>query len=94
MVAPKGAVFVASLNFTRKSSVQAVGQLSVNCWYTAGRQLAMQQYTDRLLGELFFTFSQISTTSIPHHQNYSGAINNEHVCSFYEYTKWPFLVTV
>ena len=30
----------------------AVGQLSVNCWYTAGRQ-----YTDRLLGELFFTFT-------------------------------------
>ena len=33
----------------------AVGQLSVNCWYTAGRQLA-----DRLLGELFFTFAHIS----------------------------------
>ena len=31
----------------------AVGQLSVNCWYTAGRQL-----TDRLLGELFFTFTE------------------------------------
>ena len=31
----------------------AVGQLSVNCWYTAGRQ-----YTDRLLGELFFTFTR------------------------------------
>ena len=30
----------------------AVGQLSVNCWYTAGRQLA-----NRLLGELFFTFT-------------------------------------
>ena len=30
----------------------AVGQLSVNCWYTAGRQLA-----SRLLGELFFTFT-------------------------------------
>ena len=30
----------------------AVGELSVNCWYTAGRQ-----YTDRLLGELFFTFT-------------------------------------
>ena len=34
----------------------AVGQLSVNCWYTACRQLANS--TDRLLGELFFTFSQ------------------------------------
>ena len=34
----------------------AVGQLSVNCWYTAGRQ-----YTDRLLGELFFTFSDLLT---------------------------------
>ena len=33
----------------------AVGQLSVNCWYTAGRQ-----YIDRLLGELFFTFTTIS----------------------------------
>ena len=30
----------------------AVGQLSVNCWYTASRQ-----YTDRLLGKLFFTFT-------------------------------------
>ena len=34
----------------------AVGKLSVNCWYTAGRQLA-----DRLLGELFFTFTEGST---------------------------------
>ena len=33
----------------------AVGQLLVNCWYTASLQ-----YADRLLGELFFTFTKIS----------------------------------